>query len=59
MGDLKSHSQSINNLIIFLAKVFIFNLQSEETMRIERLRTSMKHHSTVDQYMANRFFLWC
>ena len=46
MGDLKSHSQLINN--IHLAKMFIFNLQSVETMRIERFRTFVKHHSTVE-----------
>ena len=51
LGDLKSHSQSINNIIILLAKMFIFNLQSLETMRIERFRTFVKHHSTVEKYM--------
>ena len=39
LGGLKSHSQSINNIIILLAKNGIFNLQSVETMRIERFRT--------------------
>jgi hypothetical protein len=58
LGDLKSHSQSINNIIILLAKMFIFNLRSVETMRIERFRTFVKHHSTVEKYIANRNPIW-
>ena len=54
LGDLKSHSQSINNIIILLAKHFIFNLQSVETMRIERFSTFVKHHNTDEKYMAYR-----
>jgi hypothetical protein len=59
LGDLKSHSQLINNILILLAKRFIFNLQSVETMRIERFRTFVKHHSTVEKYLAkiNSIFL--
>ena len=53
-GDLKNHRQLINNIIIILAKMFIFNLQSVETMRIERFRTFVKHHSTEEKYMAAR-----
>ena len=53
LGDLKSHSQSINNIIILLANMFIFYLQYVESMRIERFRTFVKHHSTVEKYMAN------
>ena len=58
MSDLKSHSQSINNIIIILAKTFIFNLQSVEAMRIERFNYFVKHHSTVEKYMANRNPKW-
>ena len=32
--------------------VLIFHLQSVETMRIERIRTFVTHHSTVLKYMA-------
>ena len=39
LGDLTSHSQSINSIIIILAKKSIFNLQSVEAMRIERFST--------------------
>jgi hypothetical protein len=39
--------------------MFIFNLQSVETMRIERFGTFVKHHSiTVEQHMANRNPIW-
>ena len=58
LGDLKSRSQSINNIRIILAKMFIFNLQSVEAMRIERFRTFVKHHSTVEKYMAYRNPKW-
>lgn len=58
LGDLKSHCQSINNIIIILAKKCIFNLQSVEAMRIERFSTFVKHHSTVEQYMSNRNPKW-
>ena len=27
-------------------------------MRIERIRTSVKHHNTVEKYMANRNINW-
>ena len=53
LGDLKSPSQSINNIIILLAKMFLFNFQSVGTMRTERFRTFVKHHSRVEKYMAN------
>ena len=54
-GDLKRHSQSINNIKIIFAKTFIFNLQSVvEAMRIERFSTLVKHHSTVEKYAINR-----
>ena len=36
----------------------IFNLQSVESMRIKRFRTFVKHHSTVEKYMANRNQNW-
>jgi hypothetical protein len=55
---LKSHSQSINNIIIILAKMFIFNLQSVEAMRIGRFKSFVKHHSTVEKYMANKNPKW-
>ena len=58
LGDLKSHSQSMNNIIIILTKMFIFNLQSVEAMRTERSSTFVKHHSTVEKYMANGNSLW-
>ena len=58
LGDLKSHSQSINNIIIILAKMFIFNLQSVEAMRIGRFKSFVKHHSTVEKYMANKNPKW-
>jgi hypothetical protein len=32
----------------------MFILQSVKTMRIESFRPSVKHHSTVEKYMANR-----
>ena len=44
-------SEPINNIILILAKIFIFNLQSLETMRMPR--TFVKHHSTVEKYMAS------
>ena len=53
LGDLKSYSQTVNNIIIILAKMFIFNLQSVEAMRIERFMSFVKHHSTVEKHMAN------
>ena len=56
--DLKSHSQSINNIIISIPKNVILNLQSVEAMRIERFGTFVKHHSTVEKYMANRNPKW-
>jgi hypothetical protein len=58
LGDLKSPIQSINNIIIILTKMFIFNLQSVETMRIEKFSTFVKHHSTVKIYMANINPIW-
>jgi hypothetical protein len=59
LGDLKSHSQSINNIIIInLAKMFIFNLQSVEAMRIGMFSYFVKHHSTVEGYMASRNPKW-
>ena len=38
--------------------MFIFNSQSVEAMRIERFKTFVKHHSTVEIYMANRNPIW-
>jgi hypothetical protein len=38
--------------------MYIFNLQSVETMRLERFRTFVKHHSTNEKYMANRNPKW-
>jgi hypothetical protein len=59
LGDLKCHSQSINNIIILLAKKYRLNLQSVETIEtIERFRTFGKHHSTVEKYMEIRNQNW-
>ena len=58
LGDLKSHSHTNNNIKLLLAKMFIFNLQSVETMRIQRFRNFVKHHSTVEKYMTNRNPIW-
>ena len=38
--------------------MFIFNLQSVEAMRIGRFNYFVKHHSTVEKYMANRNPKW-
>jgi hypothetical protein len=52
LDDLKRHSQLINNLIILLARM-IYNLK-----KIERFRTFVKHHSTVEKYIANKYPIW-
>jgi hypothetical protein len=46
-------SQSINNIIILVGKVFIFGSQSVNTIRLERFKMYVKHHSTIEKYMAH------
>jgi hypothetical protein len=55
LGNLESHSQSINNIIVIIlvGKVFIFISQSVDTIRLERFEMYVKHHSTIEKYMAN------
>ena len=51
-----ANSQLINNIKNTLSKfsLSLIYLHSVEAMRIERFRTFVKHHSTVEKYMANR-----
>lgn len=46
-----SHSQSINNIQIFVGKDFIFSSQSGDTKQLERLKMYLKHHRTIEIYM--------
>ena len=48
----------MNNVIIILAKILIFNSQSVEAMRIESSSNFVKHHSTVEKCMSNRNPKW-
>ena len=42
LGNVESHSQSKNNIMILAVKVFIFSSQSVDTIRFERLKTFCK-----------------
>ena len=43
---------------MLLGKKSTFKLQSVETMRKERFRIYVKHHSTVEKYMENINKYW-
>ena len=45
LGDLERPCQSITNILILLEKVFIFNSQSVDSIRLDRLKLYVKHHS--------------
>ena len=53
LGDLESHSQSINNITILVGKVFNFDSQSVDTKLLERFKMYVKHHSTIEKYTAH------
>ena len=53
LGDLESRWQSIHNRIILIGKVFIFSSHSVDTIRLERFKMYVKHHSTIEKYMAH------
>ena len=54
LGDLERPCQSITNILILLVKVFIFNSQSVDSIRLDILKLYVKHHSVVERYMFRR-----
>ena len=58
LGDLERPGQSINNILTFLVKVFIFNSQSVDSNRLDRLKLYIKHHSIVERYVLRRNTKW-
>ena len=51
---LERPGQSITNIPILLVTVFIFNSQSVDSIRLDRLKLYVKHHSIVERYMLSR-----
>ena len=45
LGDLERPGLSITNILILLVKVFIFNTQSVDPIRLDRLKLHVKHQS--------------
>lgn len=58
LGDLERPGQSITNILILLVKVFIFNSQSVDSIRLDRLKLYVKHHSIVERYVLRRNPKW-
>ena len=58
LGDLERPGQSITDILILLVKVFIFNSQSVDSIRSDRLKLYIKHHSIVERYVLRRNPKW-
>ena len=58
LGVLERPGQSITNILILLVKVFIFNTQSVDSMRLDRFKLYVKHHSIVERYVLRRNTKW-
>ena len=50
LGDLERPGQSITNILRLVVKLFIFNSQSVDSIRLDRLKLYVKHHSIVERY---------
>jgi hypothetical protein len=54
LGDLERPGQSITDILILLVKLFIFNSQSVDSIRLGRFKLHVKHPSIVERYMVHR-----
>ena len=58
LGDLERSGQSITNILVLLEKVFIFNSQSVDSIRLDKLKLYIKHHSIVERHVLRRNPKW-
>ena len=58
LGDLERPGQSITNILILLVKVFIFNSQSVDSIRLDTFWIYVEHHSIVERYVLRRNTKW-